>query len=176
MNNIFDDNKDIKLMDYIITNTKDSREHMGDTVPVLIYRLFQFSIKDTLNENFGKEKADEIFRKAGYQAASFICDNLVDCSLDEKSFLKVIQTTFESLKIGVMRVESFSDDEIVFTVAEDIDCSGLPVLGQTICVYDEGLIEGVLEKYYNKKYFVREIDCWATGGRVCRFKAKLEKQ
>ena len=45
----------------------------------------------------------------------------------------------------------------------------LPVTNETVCNYDEGFIAGILEAYTGKKYDVREVDCWASGDRVCRF-------
>jgi len=58
------------------------------------------------------------------------------------------------------------------TVAEDLDCSGLPDTEEMHCVYDEGLLQGVLEAFYRKPFLVREVDCWCNGGRMCRFHAR----
>jgi len=55
------------------------------------------------------------------------------------------------------------------TVAEDLDCSGLPVIGHAVCEYDEGFIAGILGCYTGRPFTAREIDCWATGERTCRF-------
>ena len=66
--------------------------------------------------------------------------------------------------------------KFVLTIAEDADCSGLPVLGQTMCNYDEGFIAGILTTYTGKQYMVVEIDCWATGDRVCRFSAEVKQE
>jgi predicted hydrocarbon binding protein len=76
------------------------------------------------------------------------------------------------LKIGILRVESVNEKtgEIFLTVGEDLDCSGLPITGENVCTYDEGFITGILAVYTGKVYSVREIDCWASGDRVCRFK------
>jgi len=70
-------------------------------------------------------------------------------------------------------MEAFDPENgnITLTVAEDLDCSGLPITNENVCVYDEGFIAGILEAYTGSKYHVREVDCWATGDRVCRFKA-----
>jgi len=70
-------------------------------------------------------------------------------------------------------MEAFNPDDgtIILTVAEDLDCSGLPITNENVCVYDEGFIAGILEAYTGKPYHVREIDCWASGDRVCRFNA-----
>ena len=39
---------------------------------------------------------------------------------------------------------------LVLTVSEDLDCSGMPDLGQEICSYDEGFIAALLEKFTGK--------------------------
>ena len=65
--------------------------------------------------------------------------------------------------------------EIILTVSEDLDCSGVPVTDEVVCNYDEGFIAGILDMYTGKKYKVREIDCWANGDRVCRFRGIIEE-
>jgi hypothetical protein len=62
---------------------------------------------------------------------------------------------------------------LVMTVSEDIDCSGLPVRSVAYCDYDEGFIAGILHVYTQKDFKVKEIDCWGTGERTCRFEARL---
>ena len=65
--------------------------------------------------------------------------------------------------------------EMTLTVAEDLDCSGLPFTDEVVCQYDEGFIAGVLEAYTGKVFHVKEVDCWASGGRVCRFDVRLKE-
>jgi predicted hydrocarbon binding protein len=60
----------------------------------------------------------------------------------------------------------------VVTVSEDLDCSGLPLLDHEICVYDEGFLAGILERYTGQHFRVKEVDCWCTGDRTCRFVAE----
>ena len=55
-------------------------------------------------------------------------------------------------------------------MGEDLDCSGIPVTNETVCIYDEGFFSGILGAYTGKQYDVREIDCWANGNRICRFR------
>ena len=94
---------------------------------------------------------------------------------DESECLAAFQKLLADTKIGILRVESIDDDgRIVVTVSEDLDCSGLPVTGETVCFYDEGFIAGVLSGLYKKEYTAEEIDCWAKGDRVCRFVAKVK--
>jgi len=61
----------------------------------------------------------------------------------------------------------------ILTVDEDLDCSGLPLMDEVVCTYDEGFIAGIFESYTGKRFEVKEIDCWCTGERTCRFEAKL---
>jgi predicted hydrocarbon binding protein len=83
-----------------------------------------------------------------------------------------LQEKLLSLKIGVMRVEKSDLEkmEFILTVDEDLDCSGLPLADETVCEYDEGFIAGVLEAYTGREFDAREIDCWASGERTCRFR------
>ena len=82
-----------------------------------------------------------------------------------------LQRTMKELDIGIFRVESadFERGSFVVTVAEDLDCSGIPVCSEQICTYDEGFIAGFLLAYSGKDFKVKEVDCWGTGERVCRF-------
>lgn len=91
-------------------------------------------------------------------------------------FVAHLQHVLEKNKIGILRIEKFdlTTGEAILTVSEDLDCSGLPITGKTVCNYDEGFLAGVLKMYAKKNYSVTEVDCWATGSRVCRFKASIK--
>ena len=77
----------------------------------------------------------------------------------------------------MLRVERADPESLAFllTVSEDLDCSGLPITGTTVCDYDEGFIAGLLYAYTGLSFSVKEIDCWATGDRTCRFDVKLDQ-
>ena len=153
-------------------NIKEGRGDLGEEMPVLVYRLMEFTMYDTLTSEFGREKADYFFRKAGYKAGMEFTKNVMDLSVPFDKFVANLQKALQDLKIGIMRIESVNEGtgEIILTVGQDLDCSGLPITGETVCNYDEGFISGILETYTGKSYHVREIDCWASGDRVCRFK------
>ena len=51
-----------------------------------------------------------------------------------------------------------------------------PVLGETVCNYDEGFLSGILSTYTGKEYNAVEVDCWATGDRVCRFHVNVQEK
>ena len=153
-------------------NIKEGRGNLGEEMPVLVYRLMQFTLLDVLTREFGREKANFYIREAGRLAGTEFARNALDLKADLNTFVANLQNVLKELKIGILRIEGIDEkaEEIIMTVAEDLDCSGLPITDETVCNYDEGFISGILEVYTGKKFSVREIDCWATGDRVCRFK------
>ena len=154
---------------------ENARPGLGPSTRMEVYRLFQFTLRDVLEQNYGTEMADKIFRDAGFMAGTVFFDKFLSTATDTASLVNKIQETFHVLGIGIFRVESITEDNshLVFTVSEDLDCSGLPDTSEVICVYDEGFIQGILERFSGKGFNVREIDCWCTGDRTCRFEAKL---
>lgn len=158
-----------------IGDLKIGRQNLGEEMPVVVYRLFEFTMKDAIAEKYGKEAAIEIFREAGKQAGRKFSEELLDLSLEFNDFIKALQECMLTLKMGILRVEETDQEKhrIIITVSEDLDCSGLPMTGEAVCNYDEGFLMGVLNKYTGHDYEVIEIDCWAKGGRVCRFKANI---
>ncbi len=176
--NIFlKDMKKLQLSDYMNFES-GGRGNLGEEIPVAVYRLLEYSLREQLLEEFGKERQVEIFRRAGYRAGQFFAENRLDLTLPFPAFIASVQSQLEKLKIGILRVEKLEEEtgRIVLTVAEDADCSGLPLLGETVCNYDEGFLAGLLSVYTGKKYSAVEVDCWATGDRVCRFCAEVREQ
>ena len=153
----------------------EGRGNLGGEIPVVVYRLLQYSMRDQLRESLGAEMQVELFRKAGYKAGCFFTESMLDTALPFHAFIASLQKKFEEYKIGVLRIESIDEknEEIVLTVAEDVGCSGLPLLNEVVCNYEEGFIAGILSAYTGKSYKAVEVDCWATGDRVCRFHVQV---
>jgi uncharacterized protein len=149
------------------------RPNLGPTVGVATYRLMQYSFRDVLEQRFGTDLADEIFRDAGKLAGTQYARNVIGEQEDLPAFVKAVQDALRDSKIGVVRIEEASEDgkRFVLTVSEDLDCSGLPELGYEVCAYDEGFIAALLEAHTGVVFDVSEIDCWCTGDRTCRFEA-----
>ena len=158
-------------------NIKEGREDLGEDMPVVVYRLLEYTMNHILTEEFGTERANELFRKSGFLAGQEFAKNLLDLTLPLEQFVAQLQKILRDLKIGILRIEEIQDnaDQIILTVAQDLDCSGLPPTNEVVCNYDEGFLAGVLETYTKKQYLVREIDCWASGARVCRFRCKAQE-
>ncbi|OQX19509.1 MAG: 4-vinyl reductase [Desulfobulbaceae bacterium A2] len=150
------------------------RPNLGPDMPVLVYRLAQYTMREALAQRYNQETASILLREAGWIAGREFCKNVLDCSLEFGAFVDRLQATLKALKIGIMRIE-YSDLAVMtftLTVSEDLDCSGLPISGVTVCEYDEGFISGILHMYTGKEFAATEIDCWATGDRTCRFVVK----
>ncbi len=150
------------------------RPNLGKYTEVAVYRLMQFSLRDVANQQLGIDKANKLFVEAGKLAGTEFCKNILDSKLPFNEFIADLQEKFKSLNIGILRIEEADLEtmDIVLTVAEDLDCSGLEDSGETVCEYDEGFIAGVLDTYSGKQFDVKEVDCWTSGGRICRFTAK----
>jgi len=150
---------------------KEGRGDLGEEMPVLVYRLLQFTMLDILTKKFGAEDGNVLFREAGFLAGSELAKNILDLTVDLDTFVINLQQTLEDLKIGILRMEAFDAEtgNFILTVGQDLDCSGLPITNENVCYYDEGFIAGILKSYTGKSYDVREVDCWASGDRTCRF-------
>jgi predicted hydrocarbon binding protein len=173
MRNVFMQGKDHATFSWeSLGDIKEGRGSLGEEMPVLVYRLMQFTMLDVLTKDLGREKADRYLYESGFLAGTEFAKNVLDLKVDFDTFVANLQIKLRELKIGILRVESVNQEtgEILLTVGEDLDCSGLPITGENVCNYDEGFISGILAVYTGKIYSVREIDCWASGDRVCRFK------
>lgn len=150
------------------------RPNLGEYTTVAVYRLMQYTLREVLIIEHGPEKAGQLLYDGGRIAGMQFCRNILDTSLDFHAFVARLQEELREQRIGILRIEKADIDklEFVVVVAEDLDCSGLPVVGETVCDYDEGFIAGVLEAYTGQPFTAKEVDCWASGARVCRFEAK----
>jgi len=147
------------------------RPNLGHSTRLEVYRLMQFTFRDILEQEFGADKTDEIFYKAGLLAGKEFFTHTLGKPADLNEFVGRLQQILVEMSIGILRIEQ-SDPEkgsFVMTVSEDLDCSGLPETGFGICTYDEGFIAGLMESFTGVPFDVREIDCWCTGDRTCRF-------
>ncbi|MEW5773172.1 MAG: V4R domain-containing protein [Thermodesulfobacteriota bacterium] len=159
----------------LIGDLELGRPNLGPNTRLEVYRLMQFTLRDVLEKEFGSGKADEIFCEAGKLAGAEFYKNVFGGIADFNEFVRSLQATLRDMGIGILRVEKadLEAGSFILTVDEDLDCSGLPELDYEICVYDEGFIAGLLESFTGHPFRVKEVDCWCTGGRTCRFTAEL---
>jgi uncharacterized protein len=158
-----------------IGNIDEGRPNLGNLTNVTIYRLMQYSMRSILNNRYGSEEARKLLFKAGELAGKEFCKNMLNCDLDFYAFISQLQDILLEQKIGILRFEKTNLETMNFTlvVAEDLDCSGLPMTDETVCDYDEGFIAGIFHIYTHQDFNVNEVDCWSKGDRVCRFEVSL---
>jgi len=159
----------------LLGDIAQGRPNLGNSTRLEVYRLMQFCIRDVLEQNLGKEKADNIFYQAGYLAGNEFYKNILGPQSNFNEFVRSLQEALKDLGIGILRVEKadLETGSFVVTVSEDLDCSGLPELDYEICIYDEGFIAALMESFTGSKFKVKEVDCWCTGDRTCRFTAEV---
>ena len=157
----------------LLGDIEAGRPHLGNTTRVEVFRLLQFAFLDVIEQHFGTEKTDKIFYEAGVLAGKEFYAHMLTPTNDLNEFVRELQEVLKELGIGILRVEKadMEKKELILTVSEDLDCSGLPELDYEICSYDEGFIAALLESFSGVKFFVKEVDCWCTGDRTCRFMA-----
>jgi len=150
---------------------QEGRPNLGMFTHVEVYRLMQYTMRAVLNDEFGDAETRRLLARAGQVAGEAFCENILDVSLPLNKFLARLHEILEQMGIGILRVEKIDAENLslVVTVSEDLDCSGLPVNGYTVCDYDEGFLAGIFKIYTGKEFEVKEIDCWSTGDRTCRF-------
>lgn len=149
------------------------RPHLGDKISLRAYRLMQFCFRDVLEHRHGAEEADHVFFEAGKLAGRHFAEHVIGKIEDIHHFISQLQLALKELGIGILRVEKadLEAGSFILTVSEDADCSGLPELDYEICTFDEGFIAALMESFTGRRFEVKEIDCWCTGDRTCRFRA-----
>ncbi|HWR55005.1 MAG TPA: 4-vinyl reductase [Negativicutes bacterium] len=154
-----------------IGDIERGRPTMGEKMDVAVYRMFHYSLRSILEKNYGQETVRHLLVEAGRAGGREFCRHVLDRSLPPEDFFHLLKQKMAELGIGLLEVEHADFEHMIFilTVSEDLDCSGLPVSGETVCNYDEGLIIGILEMYTGKQFVVKEINCWSTGDWTCRF-------
>ena len=157
----------------MLGNLAEGRPNLGESMNVAVYRLMQFTLRDVLIQRLGVAAADRVFYDAGCEAGVQFYANVLTRKAGFQEFIADLQESLLRLKMGILRVEKADLEALRFTltVAEDLDCSGLPVCGEQVCTYDEGFLQGLLSAFTGRAFQVREVDCWASGDRVCRFEA-----
>lgn len=169
-----EEREDLQFKWSMLGDIAAGRPNLGPTMNVAVYRLLQFTLRDVLIKELGVSTANRIYYLAGQSAGRQFCQNLITQKSDFNSFIVDLQKLLADLSIGILRVEKADLEKMHFTltVAEDLDCSGLPVSDESICTYDEGFLNGLLLEFTGQDFEVKEVDCWCTGDRICRFEVK----
>ena len=88
MDNIFmADRKPIQFEEYLKYD-ENSRGNLGEELPVLVYRLLEYSLKEELIRRYGKDEQVEVFRSAGRMAGEYFTKNMLNLGPADGSVCK----------------------------------------------------------------------------------------
>ena len=94
-NNIFmEDQKPLSFEHYLQYDEK-SRSNLGETLPVLVYRMLEYSLKLELVNRLGKEEQVEIFRSARRMAGEYFAKHFLNLNQPLDTFVSHLQSTLE---------------------------------------------------------------------------------
>ena len=88
---------------YTQNKSKNSRGNLGADIPVLVYRMLEYSLRDAITERFGKDVQVELFRKAGRTAGEYFARHFLDLTLPMNGFVGELQAKMQEQRIGVLR-------------------------------------------------------------------------
>ncbi|MGP8321416.1 MAG: V4R domain-containing protein [Methanosarcinaceae archaeon] len=88
-------------------------------------------------------------------------------STDLNGVLKDITNFWETHNMGDVSI--INTDPLVVVVYDCFDCKSLPVVGKTLCSFDEGLLEGILFGKLGLNCIIKEIECYGNGYNHCLF-------
>ncbi|EMS73924.1 V4R domain-containing protein [Ruminiclostridium cellobioparum] len=147
------------------------RPTLGEKMHVAAYRMFHYAHRCVLEKNYGKEAVKRNMVEAGRAVGEEFCQHMLDINLPPADFFRLLNQKMAELGIGILEVEHADFENMIFilTVSEDLDCSGVPATGEAICNYAEGFITGIMQRYTDRQFIVKEINCWSTGDWTCRF-------
>jgi len=155
----------------LIGDTQDGRPNLGATVSVELYRLMQFTLRDVIEKKYGADEVDRIFYEAGKLAGAEFYKHYIHPVTTVDEFVSKTQEVLREKSIGILRIEEalLEQGRVMLIIDEDLDCSGLPELDYETCIYDEGFVSALFEGFTKGSWSAKEIDCWCTDARTCRF-------
>ena len=111
--------KPLTLDDYLHYDSA-SRGNLGAELPVIVYRMFEFALREELAQRFGKEAQVEAFRGAGRRAGEYFARHFLDMNQPMDQFIGQLQQKMQEFRIGVLRVEDVDEasGKIILTVSE----------------------------------------------------------
>lgn len=139
----------------------DSRETMGDRVPLFFYRyLSLFAVADAM----GASAKSALF-DAGYKIGSQLVRDktIVDFQGLAEHYLN------NGLGIVSLKSEAGSISHVV--VEECATCTGLPPVETALCFLDGGILAGTMQALARspEAYGAREVECSGLGHSACLF-------
>jgi predicted hydrocarbon binding protein len=151
--------------------SKVKRPHLGEEVPVMVFRAFRVFMGMYLDDMVGHKGAITLMQNAGRELGKEVGSSLKDGNIER--YLGKVADFVRDAKIGLLVPVDMRDNIIVVALDECITCSGMPNIGKRICHFESGFVAGVVEVYTGKKVRAYETKCNAMGEGICEVAVEL---
>ncbi len=108
---------------------------------------------------------EPIMKKIGADIGESISINFRSTDLD--GVLKDISHFWKTHNMGDVSVISM--DPLTVIIYDCFDCKSMPVVGKTLCSFDEGLLEGIIFGKLGLNCTFKETECFGNGYEHCLF-------
>ncbi len=156
---------------WIETISQVRRPHLGEDIPILVFRAFRVFTGVHLEDMVGHMGAITLIQKAGRELGREVGNTLKDEDLN--AYLGKVIDFVKDSKIGLLVPVDVSQEKIVVALDECITCSGMPNIGKRICHFEAGFVAGIVESYLNKRVRAYETKCNAHGDGICEVAVEL---
>lgn len=111
-----------------------------------------------------------VLKSTGRQIGTEVAETMKSDSLED--LINEIGKFWRDHRLGKMRTQVKEKDATLF-IEDCYNCSDMPNVEKPLCSLDEGMLEGILEGRLGVKADAKEIECWGTGAKHCRFKVTI---
>ena len=106
-----------------------------------------------------------IMKKIGSDIGESLSRNFQSTDLD--GVLKDIVNFWDEHQMGDVSV--IDTEPLTVIVHNCFDCKSMPVVGKTLCSFDEGLLEGIIFGTLGLNCTIKETECFGNGYKHCLF-------
>lgn len=155
--------RQLSLEDFLVERRPFfSRVDESDVYYVNTFRLIEYSALS----NYLPSKVP-LMRSSGYYlGVSLVRSGLVK-SLDDAPVALALY------RVGLMDVVEESLSVVKVNIYECMSCYGVPNIGQTLCDFEAGVLQGIFSELYGPN-IVKERYCWGLGYSFCGFEIVFE--
>lgn len=151
---------------------KVNRPLLGEEVPLLVFRAFRHYSANYSKDLLGEKGSHIIFQNAGRDLGKEVSKLIYN--QDIKKYVENVQQFVKDNKIGLLIPIELSEKRIVVSLDECITCAGMPNIGERICYFEVGFVQGLVESYLSKKVIAYESKCGANGEKICEVTLEIE--
>lgn len=90
----------------------------------------------------------------------------------ELSSIQDLKSWFSYMGLGDLEIE-LDEEKVLVKLSCCLTCHRLPAIGATLCDFERGLVDGVLERITGTGVVTKETLCWGLGDTVCQFEGYL---